>query len=255
MRLAGTLTSPASVPPLGGVLLLSGCGPQDRDASIAGYRPFAALAAGLADAGLAVLRWDDRGVGGSDGDYHAIGAEELVGDLFRAIDAIAARLPARPLALAGHSQGAIIAARAAGRWPGRIDGLVLLAGMGRLGREVLADDPDCRSRPGLVEWERRFLLATDPAEDLRRVRCPVLALTGTRDVQTSAAVDLARIEAALSAGGNIAVTRQALDGVNHLFQIAETGSVSEYPELGPPWAGGAMELVCEWLAATLMARR
>ena len=138
VSLSGTLSRPAR-PPIGAVVLLSGSGPQDRDESIAGHRPFLVLADHLTRAGFAVLRWDDRGVNGSEGDYLDSSAGELVGDAIQAVDWLAERFPSAPLALVGHSQGAIVAARVVRRRPETVSALVLLAGGGRPGRQVLLD--------------------------------------------------------------------------------------------------------------------
>lgn len=139
VSLAGTLTSPTRGEPRGAVVLLSGSGPQDRDESIAGHRPFLVLADHLTRQGFAVLRWDDRGVGESEGDYLDSSPGELTGDAIQAADWVAAHFPELPLALVGHSQGTIVAARAASRRSEAVDAVVLLAGGGRPGREVLVD--------------------------------------------------------------------------------------------------------------------
>lgn len=123
----------------GAVALLSGSGAQDRDESIAGHRPFLVLADHLTRQGFAVLRWDDRGVGESDGDYLDSSAGELIGDAIQAVDWLSERFPEVPLALVGHSQGTIVAARAASRRSYAVAAVVLLAGGGRPGREVLVD--------------------------------------------------------------------------------------------------------------------
>ena len=66
--LAGELTQPEGDGPHPAVVLISGSGAQDRDSNVFGFRMFAALADHLADSGVASLRFDDRGVGGSTGD-------------------------------------------------------------------------------------------------------------------------------------------------------------------------------------------
>ena len=69
VRLAGTLLVPSGAGPFPAVLLITGSGPQDRDESLMGHKPFWVLADALARRGIAVLRVDDRGVGASTGDF------------------------------------------------------------------------------------------------------------------------------------------------------------------------------------------
>ena len=67
VKLAGTLTLPPGQGPFPAVLLITGSGPQDRDETILGHKPFLVIADALTRRGIAVLRVDDRGVGGSSG--------------------------------------------------------------------------------------------------------------------------------------------------------------------------------------------
>ena len=69
IRLAGTLTIPASDGPHPAVALLTGSGPQDRDETVFGHRPFLVLADYLSRRGIVVLRFDDRGIGQSTGNF------------------------------------------------------------------------------------------------------------------------------------------------------------------------------------------
>ena len=79
----------------------------------------------------------------------------------------------------------------------------------------------------LTPWFR-FLLTYDPTPTLRRVKCPVLALNGERDLQVPAKADLELIEKALKDGGNKDATVKEMPKLNHLFQTCETGAPSEY---------------------------
>src|SRR5205814_7460882 len=79
-------------------------------------------------------------------------------------------------------------------------------------------------------WFRSFL-TFDPRPTLRRVRCPVLAINGAKDLQVPAKVNLAEIAKALQAGGNVQVKTVELPGLNHLFQPCKTGSPSEYASI------------------------
>jgi len=139
LSLCGTVEKPLRITPRGSILLLSGSGPQDRDESIAGQKPFCVLSHALANWGYVVFRWDDRGVGESDGDYLSASAEHLVGDVINAMSAIERETGFERHILIGHSQGTLIAAAVAAKLSSSVAGLVLLAGMGLPGREGLLD--------------------------------------------------------------------------------------------------------------------
>jgi pimeloyl-ACP methyl ester carboxylesterase len=120
--LAGTLTRPVGPGPHPAVVLMSGSGAQDRDESlrpITTLKPFALIADALTSAGLAVLRYDDRGVGGSSGDYAAATIEDLAADGGAALTFLRRRDdidPAR-IGVLGHSEGGLLAAKLAAQDP------------------------------------------------------------------------------------------------------------------------------------------
>ena len=95
-------------------------------------------------------------------------------------------------------------------------------------------------------WFREFF-AYEPAPVLRQVRCPVLVLGGTKDVQVSTAQNLPRIREALS--GNPDVEIDEIPGLNHLFQTARTGAISEYSEIEETMAPVALDTVARWIRA------
>ncbi len=138
VELAGTLSLPAGAAPFPAVVLLSGSGAQDRDGAILGHRPLLVLADSLARRGVAVLRWDDRGVGGSAGNLGAMTTEALAGDALAALDFLRTRPEIAPerIGLLGHSEGGLVAALAAARRP-ELPFVVLLATPGVPGRELL----------------------------------------------------------------------------------------------------------------------
>ena len=138
-HLGGTLTVPAGEGPFPAVALLSDSGPQGRDVEVAGYRMFGQLADYLTRHGVAVLRFDDRGVGKSGGIYANATTANLVTDAQAAL----AFLRTRPLiapgrvGLLGHGEGANVALLAAAA-PGRAPAFVVsLAGYGQPGYDVL----------------------------------------------------------------------------------------------------------------------
>jgi uncharacterized protein len=119
VELAGTLTLPAGPGPHPVVVTMSGSGAQDRDESlrpITSLKPFAVIADALTSAGVGVLRYDDRGVGGSTGDYEAATISELAADATAAVDYLETRALARDdidpdrIGLFGHSEGGLYAA-------------------------------------------------------------------------------------------------------------------------------------------------
>ncbi|TPG62280.1 alpha/beta hydrolase family protein [Hymenobacter nivis] len=139
-HLSGTVTVPAGEGPFPGVVLLSDLGPQGRDAEVSGYHMFGQLADYLTRHGIAVLRFDDRGVGKSEGTY----ATATTADLMTDAQAAMACLRAQPLVsggrvgLVGHGEGANVALLAAGAPSGRTPAFVVsLAGYGEPGSLVL----------------------------------------------------------------------------------------------------------------------
>ena len=224
--LAGTLTLPDGDLPVPAVVIASGSGPLDRNSNHRRARFDVArqLASALADGGLASLRYDKRGVGESPGDWRTAGLFDNVDDLARARDALAARPEVRAdrVLLAGHSEGAILAAALAGRGA-PVAGVVLLSMSATPGEELLrwqaaqiaptlprpvrmllrlfrvdlakkvaanharirATTTDVARIGGArinARWTREFM-AHDPRTDLARIAAPVLAITGAKDLQ------------------------------------------------------------------------
>jgi pimeloyl-ACP methyl ester carboxylesterase len=97
-------------------------------------------------------------------------------------------------------------------------------------------------------WFREFL-RSDPAVVLRGVSCPVLALNGSKDVQVVSSENLPAIQSALTAGGNHRVTAIELPGLNHLFQTATTGAISEYSTIEETIAPVVLDTVAKWILA------
>ncbi|MBA4157920.1 MAG: alpha/beta hydrolase [Gemmatimonadetes bacterium] len=111
LRLAGTLSVPAGVGPFPAVLLLSGSGAQDRDATMMGHRPFRVIADHLARRGIAVLRVDDRGVGGSAGNVMELTLADNARDAAAGVRFLRThdRIDAARVGLIGHSEGGWVA--------------------------------------------------------------------------------------------------------------------------------------------------
>lgn len=149
VTLAGTFSLPEGTGPFPAVALLTGSGPQDRDEALLGHKPFLVLADHLTRAGFAVLRFDDRGVGGSQGKLDRATQADLAGDARGALDFLASQpeVAADRLGLLGHSEGAMVAVRAAAL-DKRARFVVMLAGPGVAGREIMPMQLEAIARAG-----------------------------------------------------------------------------------------------------------
>jgi pimeloyl-ACP methyl ester carboxylesterase len=111
VSLSGTLTVPRGSGPHPAVVLISGSGPQNRDEEIAGHKPFLVLADFLTRNGIATLRYDDRGVAGSTGDFSSATSLDFMEDATAALKFLRAqkRIDNKKCGLLGHSEGGMIA--------------------------------------------------------------------------------------------------------------------------------------------------
>lgn len=311
--LAGTLTLPRDGGPRHpALILISGSGPQNRDEELFGHKPFLVIADHLTRQGLAVLRYDDRGVASSTGDLANATTDDFADDAQAGLDYLLSRpdIDTARIGLIGHSEGAIVAGLVAARRDD-VAFVVLLAGTGVPGLKLLpaqqrliaetsgvprdAVDQQVESnrriltmivegksaselrdavraliesqtvgmggddRAAMLEsmtnaalrqadspWMRRFLVL-DPAEPLARVRCPVLALFGEKDLQVPPDLNRPPIEAALAKAGNHDATVLVLPGLNHLFQSTTTGSPAEYAAIEETFAPAALDAMTVWL--------
>ncbi len=140
VHLAGTLTLPAGTEPFPAVLLITGSGSQDRDGTIFEHKPFLVLADYLTRRGVAVLRVDDRGMGGSTGASPNDTTADFATDVETGVAWLKTRReidPAR-IGLLGHSEGGVIAPLVASRDPS-IAFVVLLGGPGVPGADVIVE--------------------------------------------------------------------------------------------------------------------
>lgn len=300
VRLAGTLTMPQGDGPFPAAILITGTGPQDRDETIEGHRSFAIWADELTRRGVAVLRYDDRGVGGSTGAFAAATQRDFASDVKAAFTWLAARpeIDAARIGLIGHSEGATFAELAMqdGADPAW---LVALAGPALSGGEIItaqaeristasgmpaeavarntayqrrlmeavasnADDADAARRAVhalLLESGRsadeaarlaaamssdwyRGMVAHDPAESIRAIRVPMLAVFGGKDLQVPADENAAAVSR-LKPDADVVV----LPGLNHLFQPADTGLMAEYGQIETTLDPSVIETVVDWVAA------
>ena len=137
VTLSCTLTEPRGKGPFGAVVLATGSGPQNRDEALMGHRPFLVLSDAITRKGVAVLRCDDRGVGRSTGTFARATTFDFADDALAEVAALRARpeIDRAHVGLAGHSEGATIAAIAAARSKD-VAFIVLLAGPAFTGDEV-----------------------------------------------------------------------------------------------------------------------
>jgi pimeloyl-ACP methyl ester carboxylesterase len=137
-KLAATLTIPQDKGPFPAVVLITGSGPQDRDETIMGYKPFLVLADYLTRRGIAVLRADNRGVGKSTGQFSGATTADFATDTEAGIAYLKARPEVNPkmIGLIGHSEGGIIAPMVAARNPD-VAFITMLAGTGVPGDEII----------------------------------------------------------------------------------------------------------------------
>ncbi len=138
ITLAGTLTLPDGEGLFPAVILISGSGPQDRDEAIVGHRPFLVLADYLTRQGVAVLRFDDRGVGKSEGNFDLATSEDFATDVLAGITYLKTReeINTQQIGLIGHSEGGLVAPMVAAHSPD-VNFIVLMAGPGLTGEEIL----------------------------------------------------------------------------------------------------------------------
>ena len=220
--LDGTLTMSGTSDLVPAALLLSGSGPLDRDSNMPGQalNVGSAFAAALASHGVGSLRFDKRGVGRSSGDYLTTGFEQETHDAAAALDELRRRsgIDTRRVTVIGHSVGATIAMRLASengwlagavllsgavhpgvdvmrwqseqiaatlRWPSRLFAGRFVRGQEQVRHRLLGSTEDVeriRRTELPARWFREYM-AYDPTADLRAIRCPVLAITGQKDVQ------------------------------------------------------------------------
>lgn len=280
IELAGTLTLPehARGTRVPAMVMITGSGPQDRDEgtpALPGWRPFRQIADTLGRRGIAVLRLDDRGVGGTPTGPSDPTSADLADDIRAAL----AYLRSRPeidhgdLGLIGHSEGALIALMVGATDP-ELRAVVLIAGSSRTGRQVSdaqvrtaiqnqlhltgasldsavrANDAARDAQLARSAW-LRFWFDYDPLPTAKKLRMPVLIVQGATDTQVTPdqAEELA---SAIRSGGNGDVTVKVIPETNHLLVHDPDGSFTDYSKLksfdvNPAVLGS----IADWLAARL----
>jgi pimeloyl-ACP methyl ester carboxylesterase len=94
----------------------------------------------------------------------------------------------------------------------------------------------------------RYFLKLDVTPFLKKVQCPVLAMGGTKDCQVPSGKNLRGIEKTLKGAGNHDCVVKELPGLNHMFQTADTGAVSEYSKIEETISPAALKSITEWIS-------
>jgi hypothetical protein len=315
ISLAGTLTFPSGPGPFKTVVMITGSGAQNRNEELMGHKPFLVIADYLSRNGIAVLRYDDRGVGGSQGKYSEATSADLATDVEAAINYLKnnPKINQHEIGLIGHSEGGLIASIVAST-NHNIGFIVSLAGPGINGEEIiLRQTRDISQISGLDEthvkeateinkklydvlkkeknndkaeikilalykellkqnktsdgdaenavnqmkysfganrytWFRYFIM-TDPTKYWKKVKCPVLALDGEKDLQVAATLNIPAIEKAVRASGNKSVKTLIFPDLNHLFQHCKTGLPAEYNSIEETFSPEVLKTMADWILA------
>jgi len=151
ITLAGTLTFPKKAGSFPAVILITGSGPQDRNEEILGHKPFLIIADYLTRQGFAVLRYDDRGIAKSTGNFMTATSLDFAADAESAVTYLKSRKEIVPgkIGLAGHSEGGLVAAIAASRSK-EVSFVISLAAPGAIGIEVMNLQAELIARAGGV---------------------------------------------------------------------------------------------------------
>jgi uncharacterized protein len=306
IALAGTLTVPRGEGPFPSVLLVAGTGPLDRNEEDSGHQAFLVLADHLTRQGIAVLRYDKRGVAKSSGDYESATTQDLAADAKAALAFLKSRKEAAAgkVGMIGHSEGGLIAAMLAAHSKD-VAWLILLSAPATKGEDTLLNqarliaqtagvneaqlnhslDFDRKSYALIREQKDRatleeklsdlvtasgmstgavspalqgqihylsspwfrFFLDYDPVPALEKLTCPVLVLSGERDLQVPPASNLPLIREALEAAGNKDFQVTELPGLNHSFQHAPTGLPTESRAIEETFAPEALRAISSWI--------
>ena len=311
VTLAGTLTFPEGKGKFPAVVLITGSGPQNRDEEIVGHKPFLVISDYLTRNGIAVLRYDDRGIAGSTGNFDEANSADFSNDVEAAVEYLKTRkeIQKSQIGLIGHSEGGMIAPMVSARNKD-VAFIVLLAGTGVKGSEILLSQQKAMFKSaGLSDEEATQRISTtkalfdiisnsasnhldrdlndyieklvaiqggetqdmstreyiemqlqeistpwmcyfikhDPAPVLSKVKVPVLALNGGKDMQVQPKLNLPAIQKALTEGGNKKVTVKEYPNLNHLFQEASTGFPDEYFKIEQTFSPEVLKDMGDWI--------
>lgn len=230
VRLAGTLTRPRANGPFPAVLLITGSGRQDRDETLMGHKPFLVLADYLTRRGFAVLRVDDRGVGGSTGNLEQSTLRDFAEDVLAGVAYLRSRDDIGRVGLVGHSEGGIVASLAANASPD-VAFVVLIASPGvRIDELLIQQQRAIGSASGMSERMLAF------SESLQREIFEILRRTPDNDEAA------AQIEALWAKRKGEAIEGEKLSETDQTaLSASEAALEAQIKMIGTPWFRDLLE--------------
>jgi alpha-beta hydrolase superfamily lysophospholipase len=185
-KLAGTLTMPHGKGPFKAVIMITGSGAQNRNEELMGHEPFLIIADYLSRKGIVVLRYDDRGVGGSQGNYSEATSADLATDAEAAYNFLKnnPKINKKKIGLIGHSEGGLIAPMVASSNTD-IGFIVSLAGPGVTGQQIMVRQKEDIGRlSGMkenalkesVDIDKRFYAVLRKEKDNNKAEKKILAI-------------------------------------------------------------------------------
>lgn len=309
--LEGTLTLPEKNFNSLVAILVSGSGPQNRDEELLGHKPFLVISDHLTKQGIGVLRYDDRGVGKSEGDFKKATSKDFSEDVEAAVKYLKKERKFEKIGIIGHSEGGMIAPMVAAN-DAEIGFIVLLAGPGTRCDELLLKQQELIGRangasqkdlsdsrkinaeifrlinkhkeetklnsavkkaleseiiknPAIIPQGQKqnefidkqikdlsnpwmlYFLRFDPKKYLSKVKCPILAVNGQKDLQVPADDNISTIKKITAKSGNKSVTTKIYPNLNHLFQTSRTGSPAEYPLIEETFSEEVLNDMSKWI--------
>ena len=255
--LAGTLTVPDGARCV--LLMVTGSGLQDRDEEIYGHRPFAIIADRLARHGIATLRYDDRATGKSVGGMDANATtKDFAEDAAAGIEWLRTSKRFKKVGILGHSEGGSIAFMLGAQK--RVDFIVSLAGPAVKGDSILlaqnkllrgetAKDltiEQLREMPQIKQspWIQWFI-DYNPQGDIAKIKCPVMALNGSKDCQVVASQNLPALRRTLPKNKKNII--KEYEDLNHMFQHCDTGTPDEYFKIEETFSEEAIADIIDWV--------
>lgn len=263
-KLAGTITYPVGWKqgqkvPL--AVMVTGSGQENRNEEIFHHKPFLVIADFLARNGIATLRCDDRGVGGSTGDITNATTLDFAKDVSYEIDYAHKLGLFSKIGIIGHSEGGVIGFILGAQK--KLDFLVSMAVPGipmdsilylqnvnavkQMGIPVNFTKDDVRKKimdSDPSPWMVAFL-NYDPSNDIKATTCPVMAINGDKDVQVNAASNLNAIKRLLPVN-KLSVVK-SYPSLNHLFQHCQTGQPAEYMDIEETISEEVLTDMAKWL--------
>ena len=245
------------------VLMVTGSGPQNRDEELMGHKPFLVLADRLARHGIASLRYDDRGTGLSTGDFSSATTAALATDALAGIKYLRGLKKFSCVGILGHSEGGSIAYMLGAG--GNADFIVSLAGpackfdtlmmlqLNGLSKVQGAKEDVVHS----VAETRQLLLSKDNSlwmksaldmnfsKFLPLIKCPVMALSGSNDLNVPAEFNMLSLQNGLPHNSKNVI--KIYPGLNHLFQHSSTGNPLDYVNIEETMSEEVMNDVCTWI--------